>query len=398
MLPASNTSELSCVHPLFRLGFRPFFLGGAGFALLAVGLWAAAYLGFVSGFAPRGGWLAWHMHEMPFGFVTAVIAGFLLTAVQAWTGTPGLRGWPLMGLFGLWLAARVAWLWPGLPWLVLVAIELAFLPAVAMRLGWQLWRVNQWRNYPLVGLLLLLALADVAILHALAAGDFDLLRRAVWAALWLIGTIIAVVGGRVIPFFTQGGLRLSAPIVPRRSLEIFAYGGLPLLALLALAGAGFTPDARLAPLFFLLAITHGMRLARWFRAGVLRVPLLWSLHLAYAWLVAALLALAAWHLGLPVTGSAVLHLFTIGTVGGVIVAMMARVSLGHTGRALQPPTIMPLAFGALGLAAVVRFGLADATPRLAVAVSAALWCLGFGIFVYCYGPMLWRARVDGGPG
>uniref|UniRef100_UPI00356826A3 NnrS family protein n=1 Tax=Immundisolibacter sp. TaxID=1934948 RepID=UPI00356826A3 len=232
MLPASNTSESSCVHPLFRLGFRPFFLGGAGFALLAVGLWAAAYLGFVSGFAPRGGWLAWHMHEMPFGFVTAVIAGFLLTAVQAWTGTPGLRGWPLMGLFGLWLAARVAWLWPGLPWLVLVAIELAFLPAVAMRLGWQLWRVNQWRNYPLVGLLLLLALADVAILHALAAGDFDLLRRAVWAALWLIGTIIAVVGGRVIPFFTQGGLRLSAPIVPRRSLEIFAYGGLPVLALL----------------------------------------------------------------------------------------------------------------------------------------------------------------------
>ncbi len=386
------------MQPLFRLGFRPFFLGGAGFALIAVALWAAAYLGLAPGIAPRGGWLAWHMHEMPFGFVAAVIAGFLLTAVQAWTGTPGLRGWPLVALFVLWLAARIGWLWPGLPWPVLVVAELAFLPAVAARLGWQLVRLKQHRNYPLVGLLLLLALADAATLHAVAAGDFDLLRRVVWAALWLIGGLIAVIAGRVIPFFTERGLRLPAPIVAHRWLEALAHGGLPGLALLALAGVGLVPDARLAPLLFLLAIGHGLRLARWFRRDVLRVPLLWSLHLAYAWLVVALLALAAWHLGLPILGSAALHLFTIGTLGGLILAMMARVSLGHTGRALQPPAVMPLAFGAIGLAAAVRAGLTGLAPRLAVAVSAALWCLGFGLFVYHYGPMLWRARVDGGPG
>lgn len=398
VLPASNTSESSCVHPLFRLGFRPFFLGAAGFALLAVALWAAAYVGLVPGFAPRGGWLAWHMHEMPFGFVTAVVAGFLLTAVQAWTGSPGLRGRPLAALFALWLAARVGWLWPGVPWPLLVALELAFLPVVAARLGWQLGRVRQRRNYPLVGLLLLVALADAATLHALAAGDFDLLRRAVWAALWLIGTVIAVVGGRVIPFFTERGLHLPAPIAPRRWLEALAHGGLPLLAVLALLGVGLRPDLRLAPLFLVLALAHGLRLARWFRPGVLGVPLLWSLHLAYAWLVVALLAFAAWHAGLPVSGSAPLHVFTIGTVGGLILAMMARVSLGHTGRALQPPAIMPLAFGAVALAAGVRASLAGVAPRLAVAVAAALWCLGFGLFVYRYGPMLWRPRVDGGPG
>ena len=205
---------------------------------------------------------------------------------------------------------------------------------------------------------MLLTLTDALALGALAAGDFEWLRRAVWAALWLIGTVVAIVGGRVIPLFTASGLHLPAPLAPRRWLEALAHGGLPLLAGLALAGVGLAPDMRLAPLFLLLGIAHALRLARWFRPGVLRVPLLWSLHLAYAWLVAALLGLAAWHLGLPILGSAALHLFTIGTIGGLILAMMARVSLGHTGRALQPPAVMPLAFGAIGLAAAVRAGLA----------------------------------------
>jgi uncharacterized protein involved in response to NO len=301
-------------------------------------------------------------------------------------------------VFALWLAARIGWLWPGLPWPVLAALELAFLPAVAARVGWQLWRVKQRRNYPLVALLVLLTLMDALALGALAGGDFALLRRAVWAALWLIGGLVAVIGGRVIPLFTASGLQLPAPLAPRRWLEAVAHGGLPLLAGLALAGVGLAPDRRLAPLFLLLGIVHALRLARWFCPGVLRVPLLWSLHLAYAWLGAALLGLAAWHLGPPILGSAALHLFTIGTIGGLILAMMARVSLGHTGRALQPPALMPLAFGAVAVAAAVRAGLAGVAPRLAVAVSAALWCLGFGLFVYCYGPMLWRARVDGGPG
>lgn len=384
--------------PLWRLGFRPFFLGAALFAVLAAGLWAAAYVGWLGGLAPRGSWLVWHMHEMPFGFVTAVIAGFLLTAVQAWTGSPGLRGGWLAAVFALWLAARIGWLWPGLPWPLLVALELAFLPAVALRVGWHLWRVKQRRNYPLVGLLVLLTLADALALGALAAGDFEGLRQAVWAALWLIGTVIAIVGGRVIPLFTASGLQLPAPLAPRRWLEALAHGGLPLLAGLALAGVGLAPDRRLAPLLLLLGIAHALRLAGWFRPGVLRVPLLWSLHLAYAWLVVALLGLAVWHLGLPILGSAALHLFTIGAIGGLILAMMARVSLGHTGRALQPPALMPLAFGAVALAAAARAGLAGVAPRLAVVLSAALWCLGFGLFAWCYAPMLSRPRIDGGAG
>lgn len=382
---------------LFRLGFRPFFLGAAAFAVLAVALWAASYLGWLA-FAPRGGPLAWHLHEMPFGFACAVIAGFLLTAVQNWTDSPGLRGAPLAALFGLWLAARIAWLWPGLPWWLLAALELAFLPAVAARLGWQLGRAQQRRNYPLVGLLALLTAADALALYAVHGNDFALLRQAVWAALWLIGAVIALIGGRVIPLFTANGLRLPAAAPVSASEPWLAMGGFVLLAALAAAGVGLAPDVRLAPLLLALAALHAWRAVRWYRPGIWRVPLLWSLHVAYAWLVVALLGLAAWHAGAPLTSSAALHAFTVGTVGGLILAMMARVSLGHTGRPLVPPRPMGLAFAAVALAAAVRVGLASVAPRLAVALAAALWCLGFGVFLVRYAPMLWRPRADGRPG
>lgn len=383
--------------PLFRLGFRPFFLGAAAFAVLAVALWAASYLGWVA-FAPRGGALAWHLHEMPFGFACAVIAGFLLTAVQNWTDSPGLRGAPLAALFGLWLAARIAWLWPGLPWWLLAALELAFLPAVAARLGWQLGRVQQRRNYPLVGLLLLLTAADALALYAVHNNDFILLRQATWAPLWLIGAVIALIGGRVIPLFTTNGLRLPAAAPVSAWEPRLAMGGFVLLAALATVGVGLAPDVRLAPLFAVLAVLHGWRAVRWYRPGIWRVPLLWSLHVAYAWLVVALLGLAAWHAGVPIAGSAALHAFTVGTVGGLILAMMARVSLGHTGRPLAPPRPMALAFAAVAVATAVRVALAGVAPRLAVALAAAAWCAAFGMFVVRYAPMLWRARVDGRPG
>lgn len=383
---------------LFGLAFRPFFLGAAVFAVLAVALWAAAYLGWLDGFAPRGGWLAWHLHEMPFGFAAAVIAGFLLTAVRNWTDSPGLAGAPLAALFGLWLAARVGWLWPAVPWPLLAAVELLFLPLVAARLGWQLAGASQRRNYPLAGLLALLTTADAASVYALAQGDFGLLRQAVWAALWLIGTVIAVIGGRVIPLFTASGLGRPAPPPAAPWLQRAAVGGLPVLAALAVAGVGLSPDRRLAPLLAALALLHGLRLARWWQPGVWRVPLVWSLHVGYGWLVVALAGLTAWHAGLPLPGSAALHAFTVGGIGGLILAMMARVSLGHTGRPLVAPRAMPLAFGAMTLAAVTRVALAGSQPRLAVALAAGFWCLGFGLFVYRYGPMLWRPRVDGRPG
>ena len=154
-----DRSRLMAIPPIWRLGFRPFFLGGALFAVLAIALWLAALAGLWSGWQPVGGWLAWHRHEMLFGFGVAIIAGFLLTAVQTWTGVPGLQGKPLALLAGLWLAARLAWLFDA-PLALLLVLQLSFLPLLAWAIGRSLWRVRQKRNYPVVGLLLLLTLAD----------------------------------------------------------------------------------------------------------------------------------------------------------------------------------------------------------------------------------------------
>lgn len=383
---------------MFGLAFRPFFLGAASFAMLAVALWAAAYLGWLGGFAPRGGWFAWHLHEMPFGFAVAVVAGFLLTAVRNWTDSPGLSGPPLVALFALWLAARIGWLWPAAPWPLLAVVELLFLPLVAARLGWQLAGRGQARNQPLVGLLALLAAADAVSVYALAQSDFSLLRQVVWAALWLIGAVIALVGGRVIPLFTASGLGRPAAPPEFPGLQYAAVAGLLVLAVAAAAGVGLSPDPRLVPLLAVLTLMHGLRQARWWQPGAWRVPLVWSLHVGYGWLIVALAGLTAWHAGLPLPGGAALHAFTIGCIGGLVLAMMVRVSLGHTGRALVAPRAMPLAFGAMALAAAARAALSGSEPRLAVALAAGLWCLGFALFLCCCGPMLWRPRVDGRPG
>ncbi|HHO8893560.1 TPA: NnrS family protein, partial [Pseudomonas aeruginosa] len=200
-----DRSRLMAIPPIWRLGFRPFFLGGALFAVLAIALWLAALAGLWSGWQPVGGWLAWHRHEMLFGFGVAIIAGFLLTAVQTWTGVPGLQGKPLALLAGLWLAARLAWLFDA-PLALLLVLQLSFLPLLAWAIGRSLWRVRQKRNYPVVGLLLLLTLADALVLLGLFEGNDDWQRRASIAALWLIAGMMNLIGGRVIPFFTQRGL------------------------------------------------------------------------------------------------------------------------------------------------------------------------------------------------
>jgi hypothetical protein len=207
---SENTRSL---FPLWRLGFRPFFLAGASFATLAILLWLA-FLGGHLGWQPAGGMLAWHRHEMMFGFAVAIVAGFLLTAVQNWTATPGLTGRPLALLAGLWLAARLLWLVDTPLWL-LIPVDAAFLPLTALAVGRQIVSVKQTRNYPVPGLLLLMAAANGLTLTGLALGDDDWQRQGVHAGLWLVAAMMGLIGGRVIPFFTQRGLlrQTQAPAI-----------------------------------------------------------------------------------------------------------------------------------------------------------------------------------------
>ena len=382
---------------LLRLAFRPFFLAGSLLALLAIPLWLLAFTGQLGQWQPAGGWLAWHRHELLFGFGLAIIAGFLLTAVQTWTGRPGLSGKPLAALALLWLAARLAWL-ANAPWPLLAVLELAFPLAVAGAMGVTLWKVRQTRNYPIVLVLALLAGADGLSLLGLIQGHEGWQRQSVLTGIWLVAAMMGLIGGRVIPFFTQRGLGRATAVAPWPWLDWLLLGGSALVALLYASGPALTANPAIGLLFGALAVGHSIRLGRWHDRGLWRVPLLWSLHLAYGWLALACLGMALWHLGVPLNPSLAVHALTIGAMGGLILAMLARVSLGHTGRALEPPAGMSLAFILLNLACLCRVLLVLVLPLGALWLAALCWTLGFALYAWRYGPMLVRARVDGHPG
>ena len=385
------------IPPLLRLGFRPFFLAGALFAALAVPLWILALQGSLGDWQAAGGWLAWHRHELVFGFGLAIIAGFLLTAVQTWTGLPGLSGKPLAALVLVWLLARIGWL-AGFPLELLALIELVFPVSVALVMARMLWAVRQQKNYPVVAVLLLLALADGLCVAGLLLGDDALQRRGVLAGVWLIAAMLGLIGGRVIPFFTQRGIGRIEAFAPIVWLDWALLLGAPLVAVAYASGLGLERQPLLGGLFALLGAGHLLRLARWQDRRLWRVPLLWSLHLAYAWLAVACLGMAAWHFGLLASPSPATHALTVGAMGGLILAMIARVSLGHTGRPLQPPKAMIAAFAMLQLGTLARVLLIEFWPLGSLHLAATLWALAFGLFVLCYAPMLCRTRADGHPG
>lgn len=383
------------VAPILRLGFRPFFLLGAVLAALAIPLWIAALQGWALP-APVGGWLAWHRHELVFGFAGAIIAGFLLTAVQTWTGRPSLSGRPLALLVGLWLLGRLSW-WLPSAWPLLL-FNLAFLLAVAGVMARLLWAVRQRRNYPIVLVLALLAAVDLLNLLGVLLQHDAWQRQGSHAAIWLVAAMMTLIGGRVIPFFTQRGLGRLEMVQPWAWLDLALLVGTLLLALLTGAGLLLQPHWGGAVLLLALGLGHGIRLQRWLDRGLLRVPLLWSLHLAYAWMVLACLGLGLWHAGVALPFSQALHALTVGAMAGLILAMLARVSLGHTGRPLELPRGFAVAFVLLNLAALLRVLGVSFAYQPALWLAALAWGLAFAQFLYCYGPMLCRTRADGHPG
>jgi uncharacterized protein involved in response to NO len=377
--------------PVFSLGFRPFFLAGAAFAALAIAIWALWLYGRLPGAQPVGGMLAWHRHEMPFGFAAAIIAGFLLTAVPNWTGRPGLNGWPLIGLVLVWLVARLAWLLPVSPaWLL--PVQLPFLPLLAWVLGRDLVAAGKRDNYPILLMVMLLAGCQAMALWGIATDDTGLQRRGVLAALWLVGALMSVIGGRVIPFFIQRGLnRAAQPAANPWPTRILLVSGL-FAALTFALGLNDLSRLWLAALFVLIGALHLLRLWRWYDRGIWRVPLLWSLYLSYAWLVVAVFAMALWHAGWMPQQSLATHSLAVGGIGGLILAMIARVSLGHTGRALQPSKAIVAGFALVLLAGLSRVLLVPVSG-VGLGLSALLWSTAFGLFLLRYTGILIKPRA-----
>ena len=393
--PTSATGQpaVPAGWPVLRLGFRPFYLGAAVFAGLAVPLWLALFLGWVSldlGVAP----LLWHAHEMLFGFAVAVIVGFLLTAGKAWTALPTPRGAALGALAGVWLAARLAPLVA--PYAVYAALDLLLLPAVAAVLIHVLLRANNRRNLPLAGILIGLAVAN-AVFHLAVLGLLDLApMRALHAALALIVMIECVMAGRVIPAFTNAvtpGLNLK--IQPRIEQVTLALTALALTAWVIGAPAVITAGA-----FAAAAAAHLRRQGSWQPWVTRQRPILWILQAAYAWIPVGFALLAAAQLGW-LSVSAGVHALAVGATGGLIIGMVTRTARGHTGRPLVASRAEVLAYALVMTAAVLRVLLPIVAPQWLVLslLSAALaWSAGFALYLAVFTPWLMSTRLDGKDG
>lgn len=379
-------------HPLFRLGFRPFYLLAAAFAAISVPLWTARTFGMAQILSRVD--LNWHMHEMVFGFAIAVIIGFLFTAGRNWTGLWTPRRGHLAALAGLWIAGRVAML-SGPP-LLAAAVDLLFLPLAAWPLYQVLQRTGNKRNLFLVGLLGLLTIVN-ALFHAAALGWLEISPvTPIHAAILIIVMIESVIGGRVIPGFTANAIFGVKPVTDAKRDRIC----LALTAAASIAWVAGMPSPLVAALAFAAGSAHLLRVAGWKPHCTLGKPLLWILHLSYAWIPVGFFVLALAALKLT-SSSAAFHVLAVGSMAGLIIGMITRTALGHTGRPLEAgvaETVMYVLVqgGVVArlLAATDALGLRDAM----LVTAAVAWSCAFLLYVAVYGPYLMSARVDGRDG
>jgi uncharacterized protein involved in response to NO len=380
---------------IFALGFRPFFLLAGWLAILLMAFWVPVFVGGVASDIYYAQ-IDWHSHEMIFGYTVAVIAGFLLTAVRNWTNTPTPSGLPLAGMGALWLIARILPILVAIfPRWLIAAADLAFLPTFAIGIAVPLLKNNEKQNLIFLPLLAVLWSADLLV-HADVLGLApNLARKGVFLGLDVIILVIVIMGGRVIPFFTERAL--SVVLKRWRIVEWLS----PVSVILFLVAELFRPDSvTSASLAALAACANGARLAGWYTPRYWRVPLLWVLHLGYGWIILGFYLKAGTALGL-VPPQFTIHAFTVGGIGVLTLGMMARVSLGHTGRPLKVGAAMTSAFVLINLAAVGRGLLPPFFPQFfsqLIVASGVFWIAAFTIFIIVYTPILIQPRVDGRPG
>jgi uncharacterized protein involved in response to NO len=380
----------------FALGFRPFFLLAGFLAIFLMAIWVPAFVGGIA-FNTYYGQIGWHSHEMIFGYAAAVIAGFLLTAARNWAERPTPTGRLLAGMAGLWLLGRVLpYFSENFPIWSIAFVDLTFLPAVVAGIGIPLVRGGERRNLIFLPLLAAFWAADFLV-HAEHLGLApNLARKGIFLGLNLIVLLIVIMGGRVIPFFTERAL----PDVALKRWSLVEWLS-PLSVIFFLLAEFFLPDSLASASFAALAAcANGVRVAGWYTLRYWRVPLLWVLHLAYGWIVVGFYLKVGAALG-AVAPQFTIHAFTVGGIGVLTLGMMARVSLGHTGRPLKVGPAMAVAFGLVNFAAAMRGLLPIFYPQWfsqLIAASGVLWVAAFVIFVVIYTPILTQPRIDGRSG
>lgn len=381
---------------VFNLGFRPFFLLSGAFAIILMALWIPVFTGGRA-LSTYYGQIGWHSHEMIFGYTVGVIAGFLLTSVRNWTGRSTATGGSLATLVTLWLLGRILPFFAAtMPaWLISI-VDLAFLPALTAGIGVPLVRHGEKRNLLFLPLMLGLFVANLLVHLELLGLVPAVAHYGIFLGLYLIILLIVIMGGRVIPFFTERAL--NGVVIKRRPLLEWLA---PLTVIAFMLAELLFPNSKVAgALAGLACIVNGIRVVSWYSHRYWQVPLLWVLHLGYGWIAVGFLLKTAASLGL-VAAQFTIHAFTVGGIGVLTIGMMARVSLGHTARPLKVTSSIAVAFVLLNIAAVLRGLLPSIFPlwfSQLVILSGMLWIAAFLIFVIVYAPILTQPRIDGQSG
>lgn len=376
---------------LWNLGFRPFYLLASFFGAFSILLWAAQLSGHLSSAYLQGP--VWHGHEMLFGYTTAVITGFLLTAVRVWTKEPTPSGIPLMALAVLWICGRVLVLTPFA--MTAAVVNAAFPLSVALAISIPILRSHNVRNYFFIGLLVLMGVL-IFVVHLALQGRLNLSPSlGLQLALDVVLFIMVVIGGRVIPMFTNNGVS-GANAIRNTWVEKFALGT---VILLFIADLLHLPQIIVAMIGLISGLTHGVRLFLWKPWQTLKTPLVWILHIAYAWIVIHLLLRSLSALELLIASYAI-HALTVGAIGGLTLGMMTRTARGHTGRPLIADRFEVTMFLLIQVGAFIRVFSGIVSQELYMAsiqLSSLLWTAAFSLFVFRYWPILTRPRLDGKP-
>ena len=385
--------------PVWRLGFRPFFLAAGIFAVFSMAIWLASY-GFSVKFGLSGiPASVWHAHEMLFGYVMAVVAGFLLTAIKNWTGEELLRGKALALLFVLWLAARLLPLGGTfVPLEIVAVVDVAFLFFLSLACLLPVLKVKQYKQIGIISKLFLLMGCNVIFYLGLLGILEEGVQWGLYSALYMVIALVLVMLRRVMPMFIKNGVDGDVVLKNRVWID---YLSLLLLLGLWLSDVFAHTQQLTGVLAVTLTVLHAIRLAGWYTHKVWSKPLVWVLIVAYVFIIFGFALIAA-SVYLGVSPFIYVHAFTVGGIGLLTIGMMSRVSLGHTGRSVfEPPVIVFWSLLVLTSGAVVRvvFPLFNMNLYIYwIGLSQVMWIIAFALFVYAYAPMLLSARVDGKDG
>jgi len=381
--------------PLLRYGFRPFFLGAGVWAVIAMALRLGDISGTIAGGFAFHDATRWHAHEMLFGYASAVVAGFALTAVPNWTGRLPISGGPLLLLSLTWLAGRIALLAGALPQPIAATIDAAFLPILAAVLAREIIAGRNYRNIPVCGLILLLGTANI-LFHLEALDVIAANGTGTRMGIGMLSLLIGVIGGRIVPSFTNNWFGRQ-----QRARAAISYPWLERVvhvsSAIGVVAWVLVPDSIIAGIALLIAgAAHAIRLAQWVGWRTWRDPLVLVLHVGYGWLAIGFLLLGAANVLDLGIGSAGLHALSVGAVGTMTLAVMTRATLGHTGRALQTSPGTAAVYVAITVSAAARVAAAFVSSAYLplLIVAGAAWLVAFALFVDIYGPMHLAARRE----